>query len=325
MQAIATIHALVNHQGLSLSDKKSSFDPTWLADNVSKAHVPDDAVALDDYADPNTLVELEKGHEPDEHEQFSSVTDEHTAYGIGEEELYPGATVTTAVPLLAPGQDHDFLATRFDGYRPDGELDIHRYTKTNEISTLFYNLYHQYQLSAGPRSSLKSDGSLRHLKDTISYQEDAEDAIQESKMQHSMTLEEGKLWKAVASAAPLSDDDAASKAISDLADRSHLLAHSYERRSRPPTADTYKESRAMLSAMGIPCVESTGPFEAEGLAASLVLHGLGDYVATEDTVSRNHPICFPHLFRALKHIPRMSWYTAHPWCVTSPARRSPCS
>ena len=36
--------------------------------------------------------------------------------------------------------------------------------------------------------------------------------------------------------------------------------------------------------MGVPCVEADGPFEAEALAASLVLRGQADYVASEDTV-----------------------------------------
>jgi len=33
----------------------------------------------------------------------------------------------------------------------------------------------------------------------------------------------------------------------------------------------------------VPCIESTGPYEAEALASSLVLNGCADYVASEDT------------------------------------------
>ena len=330
MHAIATIHAFINHQGLqqakstSRTDTKSSFDRE-LPDDVFKTHAPDEPATLDEEADEENLLELAKCREPEEGDQLSSVTDDCPAYGIGVDDLYPEAPFTSAVPLLELGQDHDLLEACFDGYRPDGELDVQTKLKNEEISNLFYNLYRQYQQSATPRSSLKPDGLIRHQADTISYQEDADDAIHESKIQYSMTLEEGKLWKTVASAASFPDDDAASKAISELADRSHVLAQSYERRSRPPTAETYKESRAMITAMGIPCVESTGPFEAEGLAASLVLHGRGDYVATEDTVSNNPPTSFCHLFRILKSVQRMSWYTARPWCATSPTRRSPCS
>jgi len=46
---------------------------------------------------------------------------------------------------------------------------------------------------------------------------------------------------------------------------------------------TYEESKDILRAMGVPCVESTGPYEAEALASSLVLNGCADYVASEDT------------------------------------------
>ncbi|KLO14111.1 PIN domain-like protein [Schizopora paradoxa] len=290
MHASATIHALVNQQGLlqttSRTDTKSLFDresPRWLAEDVFKTHAPDESVTLDEEADEENPLELAKCREPEEGDQFSSVTDDFPAYGIGVDDLYPEAPLTTAVPLLELGQDHEFLETCFDGYRPDGELDVHPRTKSDDISVLFYNLYRQYQQSASPRSSLKPGGLIHHQTNTISYQEDADDAIHESKIQHSMTLEEGKLWRTVASAASFPDGDAASKAISELADRSHVLAQSYERRSRPPTTETYRESRAMITAMGIPCVESTGPFEAEGLAASLVLQGRGDYVATEDT------------------------------------------
>jgi flap endonuclease-1 len=62
------------------------------------------------------------------------------------------------------------------------------------------------------------------------------------------------------------------------------MVQSLLRRSNPPTEITYEESKSVLHAMGVPCIESTGPYEAEALASSLVLNGCADYVASEDTV-----------------------------------------
>jgi flap endonuclease-1 len=36
--------------------------------------------------------------------------------------------------------------------------------------------------------------------------------------------------------------------------------------------------------MGIPCIDAIGAIEGEALASSMVLGGLADYVASEDTV-----------------------------------------
>lgn len=317
--AIATVHALVNHQGLSLSglqaDPLDREFPSWPADDsASDKNAPDETATLDDYLDKSTLVELDKCPGPEEHEPFSPDVDAQPSYDIVVEELAPGAPITAAVPLLAPDQDLYFQESPFDLYCPEGKLDVYRHTtRSHDISILFHNLYRQYQQSTSLRPPLKPDRLLRLQTDSIPYSEDVDDAIQESKIQHSMTLEEGKLWQAVASAASFSDGDAASMAVSELADRSHTLAQSYERRTRPPTADTYRESQMMLSAMGIPYVQSSGSFEAEGLAASLVIHGFGDYVATEDTVSRNHHICPSPSVSGSQTYPRMSSCTERPW------------
>ncbi|KAJ1310004.1 hypothetical protein OPQ81_006760 [Rhizoctonia solani] len=68
-----------------------------------------------------------------------------------------------------------------------------------------------------------------------------------------------------------------------LEEQSSLMAASYERRANPPTALTYAEARLILEAMGVPCIQSSLPYEAEALACSLVLNGLADFVGSEDT------------------------------------------
>ncbi|KIL00334.1 hypothetical protein PAXRUDRAFT_821792 [Paxillus rubicundulus Ve08.2h10] len=106
-----------------------------------------------------------------------------------------------------------------------------------------------------------------------------------SKQQLQMTLDEGLIWESLVA----SSTDAPSTpldtelTLSALAEKSSAISESYQRRSNPPTSDTYEESKEILRAMGVPCIDSTGPFEAEALASSLVIHGHADYVASEDT------------------------------------------
>lgn len=103
-----------------------------------------------------------------------------------------------------------------------------------------------------------------------------------SKNQLQLTVEEGKLWASLIDPMSL---QAARGTLDALAIRSESLTKSYERRNNPPTFKTYEESKEILCAMGIPCVDAVGPYEAEALAASLVHQGLADYVASEDTVN----------------------------------------
>ncbi|EED83145.1 predicted protein [Postia placenta Mad-698-R] len=105
-----------------------------------------------------------------------------------------------------------------------------------------------------------------------------------SKTQLQLTLDEGSFWGHLSQAtANVDETEIVEAAAAALAQKSSALSESYERRTHPPTAETYAESKEILSAMGIPCLDSTGPFEAEALASALVLNGYADYVASEDT------------------------------------------
>ncbi len=104
-----------------------------------------------------------------------------------------------------------------------------------------------------------------------------------SKGQYQLTIEEGQLWSKIFTPQeqlePVTD-----VAVNDLTQKSSIMSASYTRRTFAPTSKTYDESREILQAMGIPCVESTGTFEAEALASAIVRRGLADYVVSEDTV-----------------------------------------
>ena len=70
-----------------------------------------------------------------------------------------------------------------------------------------------------------------------------------------------------------------------LADRSHTISDSFRRRTNFPNSDTtYRESKEILTVISIPCIDVIGSIEGEALASSIVLRGLDDYVASEDTV-----------------------------------------
>ena len=106
-----------------------------------------------------------------------------------------------------------------------------------------------------------------------------------SKSQNELLLEDGKLWEQLASSA---ESDRFTETATQLAEmlkmKSTVLSESYVRRTDAPTAQTYEECREILRNMGVPCLEATDRFEGEALAASMVINGLADYVASEDTV-----------------------------------------
>ncbi|KAL7277331.1 hypothetical protein ACG7TL_009189 [Trametes sanguinea] len=148
-------------------------------------------------------------------------------------------------------------------------------------------LYVEYQQSVPQIMSLAE----AYEREASTIQEASPQDIEEaridyglSKSQHGLIMEEGKLWEQLANSEDLQSVQIAVKSLaSTLEAKSSVLSESYARRTNPPTSETYEQSRDVLRAMGIPCIEPSGPYEAEALAASLVLNGYADYVASEDT------------------------------------------
>lgn len=117
----------------------------------------------------------------------------------------------------------------------------------------------------------------------VGEQPDTSDVVSLSQSQRELALAEGQIWASLPQ--EKNNLDEAISTVSLLADRSELISRSYRRSSELPNAQTFLESRVMIEAMGVPWIETDPPFEAEALASSLVLNGLADYVASEDTVS----------------------------------------
>ena len=129
-----------------------------------------------------------------------------------------------------------------------------------------------------------------------------------SKAQNQLTTDETKLWGEISSSMskyakpfPLSAKLSVSSAvppldfpistindINTLTDKSFVMSTSFLRRTATPTDKTYEESKEILQAMGIPCIHAADATEAEALASAIVLEGLADFVATEDTVRKQH-------------------------------------
>ncbi|KAF9225810.1 PIN domain-like protein [Gyrodon lividus] len=154
----------------------------------------------------------------------------------------------------------------------------------------FSALYGEYKQCLAQLSSMPSsfDGPAVSDESSAAGVADAAEARIEcamSKQQLQMTLDEGRIWDSLVASSPdvPSPPIDTESTLSALAEKSNAISESYQRRSNPPTAETYEASKEILRAMGVPCIESTGPFEAEALASSLVIHGHADYVASEDT------------------------------------------
>ncbi|KAH8101131.1 PIN domain-like protein [Cristinia sonorae] len=173
------------------------------------------------------------------------------------------------------------------------ELDLQELTDDLAIDDIGYNQintkelfttslmaqYIQYQQSIPKLESLTNP-----LLAPSRAEVDSRDDYVMSKNQQQLTLDEGRFWEHLAGCSTSEEASTVMHTdITSLARKSYLISQSYERRTNPPTVETYEESKEILRAMGIPCIETGGPFEAEALASSLVLNGYADYVASEDS------------------------------------------
>jgi flap endonuclease-1 len=161
--------------------------------------------------------------------------------------------------------------------------------ETPDLSSALASLYVDFRRSIHTLDELPT-----HDSSAAEGAEEAQTQVLMSKAQAALAREEGQFWQAL-----ISDDTSAVENISagdtdagvtpidrlsKIFAKSTFMAESYLRRSNPPTTETYAESRAILEAMGIPVIVTAGPYEAEALASSIVLCGMADYVASEDTV-----------------------------------------
>lgn len=179
------------------------------------------------------------------------------------------------------------------------EVSVNTFGKEGQgLFSVLFSLHSQYQQSISKLSSLSElkllapQSTPPSIVTTTAPPEQCETLVTEaqaeytmSKTQDQLTLEEGKFWaQIIQSPTLLEDAETMEPIVNSLEQKSSVLSESYNRRTNPPTSVTYDESKEILSAMGVPCIETQGAFEAEALASSLVINGFADYVASEDTV-----------------------------------------
>ncbi|KAF8631345.1 hypothetical protein AX15_002457 [Amanita polypyramis BW_CC] len=153
-----------------------------------------------------------------------------------------------------------------------------------EIPKAIRSLFLDYYNSTSQLSLLTPTvlGGPSLLTPQIAVDPDTQAEASMSKAQYELTLEEGQLWSKIFVSRD-QPEPAIDMIVSRLTQKSSIMSASYLRRMAAPTSKTYDESREILQAMGIPCIESTGAFEAEALASAIVRRGWADYVASEDT------------------------------------------
>ena len=127
--------------------------------------------------------------------------------------------------------------------------------------------------------------TIQAIADPSNSPSDSPEEASESKNQLVLTNDEDNLWSDVQLLVTEHGGIGAPMLLEQIMRRSTALSDNYERRCKPPTEETYTECKLILQALGVPCIEARSPFEAEGLASSLVRRGLADFVASEDTVS----------------------------------------
>ena len=155
---------------------------------------------------------------------------------------------------------------------------------SDRVSYMLAALYSSFLASIRPMGVLLSP---RTVLPRLEEQNDETEVTQElSQAQRRLVVEEGGIWKQLLEVT--SKEGAEGDVLflaRELEDKSAKILTSYERRNNPPTNEVYNQSRIILEAMGVPCVNTKGGVEGEALAAAIVRDGLADYVASEDTVS----------------------------------------
>ncbi|SJK98592.1 uncharacterized protein ARMOST_01860 [Armillaria ostoyae] len=156
--------------------------------------------------------------------------------------------------------------------------DSNASSQSESVADSMISLFHNF------RSSIPKLASLNKASPEEAPINESEERTEVfmTKGQYELTLEEGKVWGNLA-VVDESEETSMADEVFKIYQKSTVMFESYARRTRPPTAQNYIECREILEAMGIACVESEGPYEAEALACALVSHGFADYVASEDT------------------------------------------
>ncbi|KAJ7640896.1 PIN domain-like protein, partial [Mycena polygramma] len=184
----------------------------------------------------------------------------------------PPSRPTTASPATLSPLERPFPST----HTPVAENPV---VVEVDVPSSIVSLYYDFRESLHKLASLTPAPS-EAFAPTEDAEQDARVEYSMTKSQIRLTADEAKLW---ADLAVPKAEQSHEETLMELSYRAHAMSESYQRRNNPPTTQTYDEAKELLRTMGVPCVDTTGTFEAEALASSLVINGFADFVASEDT------------------------------------------
>ena len=152
---------------------------------------------------------------------------------------------------------------------------------------------------SGLLASVRRMGALLSPRTVLPRPEEQDDETKVtqglSQAQRLLVAEEEWIWKCLLEAAS-EEETTKEKNVEDvsvlareLENKSAKILTSYERHKNPPPCEVYYQSRIVLQAMGVPCINAEGGIEGEALASAIVRDGLANVVASEDTVGRSSP------------------------------------
>ena len=130
-----------------------------------------------------------------------------------------------------------------------------------------------------------------------------EEAFRESKAQKELTEEEGRIISQFLGTNPVGspeegmeeiftpDQRPAMVRLEDLIEATPDVRAIYQRALNMPSPSDHDACRELVMKMGVPVLEASIPYEAEGLAASLANAGLVDFVGTEDSDVLAYEVC----------------------------------
>ncbi|KAF9485035.1 PIN domain-like protein [Pholiota conissans] len=184
----------------------------------------------------------------------------------------------TEAPVIEPPETIEPHAPSLDGLITQPTP----LTTTEYLASLLNNLHISYKANIANLVSVSTD--TQQMQQTLPGEERSDKTM--SKHQYELNVQEGKIWEEICGGVDkltLEISEVAEKEVDTLLEKSQVMANSFQKRNNAPTAQTYRDSKEILQAMGIPCIDATGAIEAEALASSMVLKGLADYVVSEDT------------------------------------------
>lgn len=190
-------------------------------------------------------------------------------------------------PQLSPDRDMKSTSSEFIDMPKEAEGKQESIEKVTKMLLRRYTKYTQ-SLPSFAKLQVPTSVPLTSTSSVITTAEqleaDPDFNVSASRHQYQLAIQEGEAWAMLATGM---EDllEQAEGGFVDLQERSQVLVDSYERRTNFPTDQTYEDAKILLTAMGIPCIQSEAPFEGEGLASAIVLAGHADFVVSEDTVS----------------------------------------